>query len=66
MRSRHLSIVTHRDPAEVYEYACDPASLAAWAAGRVAVEGGAADEFEPGAAALQADLERLAVILESR
>jgi hypothetical protein len=33
MQSRHVSTVIHRDPAEVYAYATDPAHLPAWAAG---------------------------------
>lgn len=33
MRSRHLSVVIHRRPDEVYDLASDPARLPEWAAG---------------------------------
>ena len=33
MRSRHVSVVIHRSPAEVYAFAAEPDRLVRWAAG---------------------------------
>lgn len=45
MRSRHVSVVVHRPPSEVYAFAAEPDNLPRWAAGlassKVTREGGA-------------------------
>ena len=38
MRSRHVSVVVHRPPSEVYEFAAEPDNLARWAAGLASSE----------------------------
>lgn len=38
MRSRHVSVVVHRSPAEVYAYAAEPDHLPRWAAGLASSE----------------------------
>ena len=38
MRSRHVSVVIHRPPGEVYAFAADPENLARWAAGLASAE----------------------------
>jgi uncharacterized protein YndB with AHSA1/START domain len=38
MRSRHVSVVVHRPPSEVYEFAVEPDNLARWAAGLASSE----------------------------
>ena len=60
MRSRHISVVIHRPPGEVYEYAVDPDNLPRWAAGLASSE----VTRESDAGLVQADLERLRDLLE--
>lgn len=36
MRTRHISVVVHRSPGEVYAFAAEPDNLARWAAGLAA------------------------------
>lgn len=38
MRSRHVSVVIHRPPSEVYEFAVEPDNLARWAGGLASSE----------------------------
>ena len=38
MRSRHVSVVIHRPPSEVYAFASDPDHLARWAGGLASSE----------------------------
>lgn len=38
MSSRHVSVVIHRPPGEVYDFAAEPGNLARWAAGLASAE----------------------------